>query len=153
MNTYFIPTLLILGAIGSGIVAGVYFAFSSFVMKALAALPSDQGIAAMRSINVTVINPSFMLMFIGTTLLCLVLCGVALYHWQVRGSWIILASCFAYLIGSFGVTVWSNYVKEWTRWNSLRTEMSVVAMIGFLISLLAYGENSSVPSICLQHYR
>jgi uncharacterized membrane protein len=120
-----------------------------------------------------VINPSFMLMFIGTTLLCLVLCGVALYHWQVRGSWIILASCFAYLIGSFGVTVflnvplndklindqgldhqfWSNYVKEWTRWNSLRTEMSVVAMIGFLISLLAYGENSSVPSICLQHYR
>ena len=33
-------------ALGCGLIAGVFFAFSSFVMKALARLPPVQGIAA-----------------------------------------------------------------------------------------------------------
>ncbi len=45
--------------LGSALVGGVFFAFSSFVMKALARVPSPEGIAAMQSINVVVINPSF----------------------------------------------------------------------------------------------
>src|SRR5258705_6992637 len=43
-------------ALGAGLVAGVFFAFSSFVMAALARLPPAQAIAAMQSINVTVVN-------------------------------------------------------------------------------------------------
>ena len=42
-------------------------------MAALGRLPSDHGIAAMNSINVTVINPGFFLAFFGTGLLCLLL--------------------------------------------------------------------------------
>ena len=38
-------------ALGCGLIAGVFFAFSAFVMKALALLPPAQGIAAMQSIN------------------------------------------------------------------------------------------------------
>ena len=41
----------ILALIGSGIIAGVFYAFSSFIMKALAGVPSGEGIAAMQSIN------------------------------------------------------------------------------------------------------
>jgi hypothetical protein len=52
--------LVFVAAVGSGIVAGIFFAFSSFVMAALERIPPVQGIAAMNSINVTVINPSFM---------------------------------------------------------------------------------------------
>ena len=40
------------GLPGSALVAGVFFAFSSFVMKVLARVPSAEGIAAMQSINV-----------------------------------------------------------------------------------------------------
>jgi len=43
----FIVTLL--AALGCGLIAGVFFAFSTFVMKALARLPTSHGIAAMQS--------------------------------------------------------------------------------------------------------
>ena len=59
----------IIALLGSALVGGVFFAFSSFVMKALARVPSSQGIAAMQSINVVVINPSFLGAFLGTALL------------------------------------------------------------------------------------
>ena len=48
--------LTFVGAIGCGLMAGLFCAFSNFVMKALASLPPDKGIAAMQSINVTIIN-------------------------------------------------------------------------------------------------
>jgi uncharacterized membrane protein len=66
-------------AIGSGVVGGIFYAFSSFVMAALGRLPSAQGAAAMNAINVTVINPTFMIAFMGTTLVCLVLAGGSLF--------------------------------------------------------------------------
>ena len=47
-------------ALGCGTIAGVFFAFSAFVMKALHRLPAVQGIAAMQSINVVAITPAFM---------------------------------------------------------------------------------------------
>jgi uncharacterized membrane protein len=53
-------------ALGCGLVAGLFFAFSNFVMKSLARLPSDQGIAAMQNINVDVLNRWFFVVFFGT---------------------------------------------------------------------------------------
>ena len=70
--------LKIVSALGCGLTAGVLFAFSSFIMNALARLPPAQGIAAMQSINITVINPAFFGVFFGTALLCLYLAGRAL---------------------------------------------------------------------------
>jgi uncharacterized membrane protein len=49
--------LTLFAALGCGLVAGVFFAFSTFVMKALARLPAEQGIAAMQAINVAVRSP------------------------------------------------------------------------------------------------
>jgi uncharacterized membrane protein len=53
-------------ALGCGLVAGVFFAFSAFVMQALAQPPPAQGIATMQAINITVINPWFMGVLFGT---------------------------------------------------------------------------------------
>ena len=61
MISHAVFVLIFAAAIGSGLVAGIFFAFSSFVMAALGRLPSDHGIAAMNAINVTVINPMFFL--------------------------------------------------------------------------------------------
>jgi uncharacterized membrane protein len=66
MTDGFLFGLTLFAALGCGLVAGVFFAFSTFVMKALARLPAPQGIAAMQSINVIVINPWFMTAFLGT---------------------------------------------------------------------------------------
>ena len=45
-----------LALLGAAVIGGVFFAFSSFIMKALARIPSPEGIAAMQSINVVVLN-------------------------------------------------------------------------------------------------
>jgi uncharacterized membrane protein len=43
--------LLWISAIGCGLLAGLYFAFSTFVMTALGRIDQAAGIAAMNSIN------------------------------------------------------------------------------------------------------
>ena len=56
----------------------MFFAFSSFVMKALARLEAAQGITAMQAINVTAISPAFMLALFGTATACAALAVAAL---------------------------------------------------------------------------
>ena len=58
------------GTLGCGLVAGVFFAFSTFVMRALERRPAPEAIAAMQSINVAVLNPWFLGVFVGTALVC-----------------------------------------------------------------------------------
>jgi uncharacterized membrane protein len=53
----FIFAVTLFTALGCGLMAGFFFAFSAFVMKALARHSAAEGIAAMQSINVAVINP------------------------------------------------------------------------------------------------
>ena len=48
-----VVALTLVTALGCGLNAGVFFAFSGFVMNGLRRLPAAQGIAAMQSINVT----------------------------------------------------------------------------------------------------
>lgn len=63
-DSYFI--LKFFAALGCGLIAGVFLAFSTFVMSALERLPMAQGITAMQMINITVINPLFMTTFLET---------------------------------------------------------------------------------------
>jgi uncharacterized membrane protein len=75
-------------ALGYGLIAGVFFAFSSFVMKALARLSPAQGVAAMQSINVAVINPWFLTVFLGTAAACVVLAAaLAAAALLILGLW------------------------------------------------------------------
>jgi uncharacterized membrane protein len=100
--------LTLVTAIGSGLMAGVFFAFSTFVMKALARLPAHEGIAAMQSINVAVINPMFLGAFLGTAVACaaeIVCVGVC---WQRSGAAYLLAGAALYLVGTFFVTMRCN---------------------------------------------
>ena len=68
----------------------MFFAFSTFVMGALGRLPAAHGIAAMQSINVVVINPLFLGVFIGTAGLCALLVAAALFTWQQPGAMLLL---------------------------------------------------------------
>jgi uncharacterized membrane protein len=151
--------LIFAAAIGCGLVAGIFFAFSSFVMAALGRLPSDHGIAAMNAINVTVINPVFMLAFFGTAALCLAAsAGVAL-RWTASSGTLVLLASVIYLVGCIGVTMlrnvplnnalavvtlgtseaaalWTRYLNEWTFWNTVRTVAPIVSAVLFTVALL-----------------
>ena len=60
-------------AIGTGLMAGLFFIFSATIMSALGKLPAPAGIAAMQSINTTILSPVFLTAFMGTALVCVVL--------------------------------------------------------------------------------
>ena len=151
-------TLTFAAAIGSGVVGGIFYAFSSFVMAALGSLPPAQGAGAMKAINVTVINPVFMLAFMGTAVLCLALAGGSLIWWSRPGGMLMLAASLIYLLGCFGVTMlfnvplndrlaavapaqeaalWARYLDVWTAWNHVRTLASILSAILFTAALLA----------------
>ena len=57
---------IVVSAVASALVVGVFFAFSVFVMRALAALPAAQVAQAMQRINATVIHPLFLGVFLGS---------------------------------------------------------------------------------------
>ena len=148
----------LLGALGSGLMAGFFFAFSVCVMKALGKLPPEQGIAAMQSINVVVINPVFLTLFLGTGSLCAAGIFGSVMHWQEPAAAYLLAGGVVYLVGAILVTmlfnvprntalaelgpssaegakVWASYLSSWTAWNHVRTIASLAAAALFTLGL------------------
>ena len=147
--------LTLAAALGSGLIAGAFFAFSTFVMKALARLPAREGVAAMQSINVVVINPLFLGVFLGTAALSVVAALSALPRWNNPGAGCLLIGAALYLVGTFLVTIafnvplnnalaavpashpdaphhWARYVNRWTAWNHVRTLAALAATAAFI---------------------
>ena len=157
-----IPVVGTTALLGSALVGGIFFAFSSFVMKALARVPWAEGIAAMQSINVVVLNPSFLGAFMGTAVLSLVAGGLALAGWGRPSAPFFLGGALFYLVGTFLVTVlgnvplndqlaavsatdpaardvWEHYLSRWTMWNHVRTAAAMVAALLYILGLIQYG--------------
>ena len=145
-----LTALTMITALGCGLSAGALFAFSSFVMPALARLPAPQGIAAMQSINVQAVTPVFMTALFGTAVACIALCIWALADWDDSyGPWL-LAGGVLYLAGTAGLTMayhvprnnalakadpmsaegadlWRSYSREWTAGNHVRVAAGLAA--------------------------
>ena len=155
------PLVVLAGALGAATIGGVFFAFSTFVMRALAQLPAAHGIAAMQRINVVVLNPVFLGTFLGTALLQALSALLAIWAWVAIRSPLLIAAAVLYVVGSFGVTMacnvprnerlralaaessaaqqdWPVYLREWTRWNHIRTVASVAAAACGTAALLAW---------------
>ena len=139
-------------------IAGVFFAFSAFIMKALARIDPSQGMAAMQSINIVVLNPVFLGVFVGTALVCIVTVVFSFMQWSKPGAGYLFAGGLLYLIGTFFVTMafnvpknealrvvtpddaraaslWAAYVSRWTMWNHVRTAAAFAATIAFSFAL------------------
>ncbi len=102
------PLIGTITLLGSALIGGVFFTFSSFVMKALARAPSAEGIGAMQSNNVVVLNPSFLGVFIGTAVVSLGAGGLALAGWGRPFAPFFLGGALFYLVGTFLVTARGN---------------------------------------------
>lgn len=144
-------------ALGCGLMAGLFFTFSNFVMRALGSLPPDKGIAAMQAINVVILNPLFLLVFMGTGFVCLAAILFALMHWNAPGAIFLLSGGVLYLVGVILVTalfnvprndilaaldpakaesvgVWHDYLAGWTAWNHVRTVTALAATASFILA-------------------
>ncbi len=149
--------LIIAALLGSALVGGIFFAFSTFIMKALARVPSSEGIRAMQSINVVVINPLVMGTFIGTAILSVAIAMLVLGGWGGTLPHWFFVGALHYVIGTFFVTafgnvplndqlesvspeegeqLWSHYLRRWTIWNHIRTTAAMIAAFCFTLGLL-----------------
>jgi uncharacterized membrane protein len=151
-------TATLVTALGCGLVAGVFFAFSTFVMAALRRLKPEEGIAAMQSINVLAVTPVFMAVLFGMAAACLGLVVWAVISWGEGPSALVLAGGALYLLGTIGVTIarnvplndrlaglhprgadavgyWTKYITTWTAWNHVRTIAAVAAAALLTVAL------------------
>ncbi|MFF1546770.1 DUF1772 domain-containing protein [Streptomyces sp. NPDC058291] len=153
------PVLAMLGALTTGLMAGIFCAFSVLVMRGLAALPAAQGVAAMNAINSSATTPVFMVLFLGVAALCAVIAVVTFVLWPDHGAVYLLLGSALYLCGAFGVTVmanvprnealakpapgaseavayWPVYLREWARWNHVRAVASAAAALVYALALV-----------------
>jgi uncharacterized membrane protein len=152
--------LLWFSAIGCGLLGGLYFAFSTFVMTALGRIGQAEGIAAMNAINVEIVKSLFMPFFLGTTLTTAALAVMAVFRWSEPGAMAMLAGGVLYVVGMFVVTMvfnvplndalaavdpsstdatslWARYLNDWTLWNHVRTISSTAACALFIAAVAA----------------
>ena len=145
-------------ALGCGLIGGVFFAFSGFVMAALRRLPKAEGIAAMQSINIMAVTPVFMTALFGTAVGCL---GIGAWSTMSSGGLtraLVLCGVALYLVGTIGVTIvcnvplndrlaklcprdaeaanrWEKYLSRWTSWNHVRTAASFAAAAALTLAM------------------
>ena len=152
----------VLALLGSALIGGVFFAFSSFVMKALGRIPAADGISAMQSINVVVLNPSFLGTFIGTAVTSLLIAGLVLTAGSSVSAPYYLGGATLYVTGTFLVTalgnvplnnrlaaarstdpaakaVWEHYLSRWTLLNTIRTIAALAAALAYTFGLIQTG--------------
>lgn len=158
MRQTIVLALLWFSALGCGLLAGLFFAFSAFIMTALGRVDRAAGIPVMNAINAVIVRSPFMPIFIGTTVSGAALVLIGALHWFQPGGVAMAAGGLVHLLGMFGVTlafnvplndalaavepsaaeadpVWRRYLKDWTAWNHVRTLACLAASACFIWAL------------------
>jgi uncharacterized membrane protein len=150
------PTLTLVAAIGSGLAGGVFFAFSTFVMDGLGRLPDREGLAAMQEINKAAPTPAFMILWLGTAVLCVAIGISAVRRWGEQPAvWLLVGAglYLAMMILSFAYHIphndalalldpsapasaqkWRSYHTSWTALNHLRTLACAASSVAFAVA-------------------
>lgn len=143
-------------AVGCGVTAGILLAFSISVMPALATRPAAEAAATMQHINIAIVSPVFLTVFLGsavtsiTAAIGVLLSGSGSQVLTVGGALLFIVGCVAVTMAinvplnntltaidsssPAGMQVWQNYLDEWTLWNHARTVAATAACIVFAIA-------------------
>ena len=153
-NVDFLRWALVVSCVGSGMMAGLFASFSTFMMKALGSLERSEGVRAMQAINRLIVRPSFLLVFMGTAASSVVSAYVAygdVGPWRYIGlsAGLYVVGCLLSTIlfnvplndklesvdshGDEELVLWDIYLVRWTRWNHVRSVATVLST-----ALLAY---------------
>ncbi len=152
MEAVLLDSLAWIMALCAALVAGIYAAFSGFIMRSLATLDTASAIAAMNAINTVILKSSFMPLFFGSTIVALLMVLVGLWQWGEPGAHMAFVGGGIYVVGMFIVTaagnvplnnalakaggdgeeaarIWAHYLERWTRWNTRRTFASLATLV------------------------
>jgi len=167
-TTFFV--LLQLSILAYALVAGVFLAFSDFIMRSLALTGGVGGVEAMQVINREVFRWVFMALFLGMAAVSVLIAGYAWVALNGPAGTLIGLAALVYLFGCFGVTVAFNvpmnqalagmelnaeatrdywlqaYVPRWTFWNSVRTGAATLSAALLLFGLLWMTQSQSQPA-------
>ena len=149
--------LTLVAAIGAGLVGGVFFAFSSFVMRALDRLPDPEALAAMQAINKAAPSPLFMTALSAPGWSVSASASRPLTRLDERSAVYQLVGSTVYLVGVVvtivynvpkndalalidpgsrgAVAAWRHYATSWTAWNHVRTLTSLASAATFTLAL------------------
>ena len=158
--------LAVVDVLGAAIMAGLLFAFSNFVMRALTQLPPAFGMEAMQRVNLAIVNPLFLVVFVGTAAVSVLLVLATVAAPANPGYALLLAGAACYLIGVVGVTaafniplnnslaaaasanaadIWPRYVNQWLPWNHVRTTFASLAVVCLVVGAIKLGHSSVSP--------
>lgn len=139
--------------LSTGLMAGMYCAFSVFIMAAFKTIPDTSAVIAMNAINKVIVKSAFIPVFFGSSLLAIALVFLAL---DDERAGLILFAGGVYILGMLLCTVlfnvplnnrllgasfdnqaavWRNYVIQWTRWNHVRSISSLLAFVLYVLAL------------------
>lgn len=150
--------LTIATALGCGVMAGFFFAFSNLVMPSLGRIPPVHGITAMQRMNLGVANPLFMLAFLGTPALCVAMAAVGFANLDEGYAGYLIGAAALYLVGGLLMTIayhqprnlalgkleatapaseayWRRYLAQWNPWNHVRALTSLAAAALLIVAI------------------
>lgn len=155
-----ITPFTIAATLGSGIVAGVFLCFSTFMVRTLRELAPAEGMRVMQSINRTIVRSPFVLAFISTALLAATLVIFTAVTASAEMLWI-SAAAVTYIVGAGVVTgvfnvprnnaldqadpaspeghaLWQEYLQVWVRFNHVRTVAACASTVFFAMALATH---------------
>jgi uncharacterized membrane protein len=150
-------------ALGSATVGGVFYGFSTFIMRGLRQLPPASGAAAMQQINIAAVRPGLMAALFGTAAACTALAVWTAVRGPSQRSVAVVAGSVLYLAGAVGVTaafnvplnnalaaldpnalgiepIWQDYLRRWNAGNHLRT-LGCLAAAALYVWALTIGDD------------
>ena len=142
-------------AISTGLMAGIYFAFSTFIMQSFASIESVHSLTAMNSINKTIVRSPFIVVFFGSTIAAVILVVSTLIQPVGNSVGLVLFAGVIFFLGNFvctavfniplnnslvnldpqsgeSIQVWKQYVKSWSNWNHVRAATSLIVFVLFV---------------------
>jgi len=154
-NLIFIAT-----ALTTALIAGLFYAYYCSVNPGLSKLGDTEYISAMQAINVAIVNPVFLLSFLGPLLLLPFSTYLQFQESISLKFWFLLAATFLYYLGGFGITVFGNIplndslagfnlaeasqeiisrqrIKFEDPWNRLHNIRTLACIVTFLLVIIA----------------
>ncbi len=154
--------LLFFCIITTGVIAGLFFAWSVSVMPGLKKLGDREFISSMQAMNRAIQNPLFFIFFFGALILLVTSCFNFYQKPLTLEYYLLLGSTLLYIIGVMGITIIGNvplnnmienfnltnasdeamskirgtFEEKWTLLNNLRTGSSMAAFCLLIIRLI-----------------
>lgn len=127
--------------LGAGLLAGLYFAFAVAVMPGLRGLDDAAFVNAMNRINVSIVNPIFLLVFFAAPALAVVASVLVRSPWAYAGAVLGVITLLITIVANVPLNdalaaggSRAAFEKAWTMFNLARTLTGVGSLVCLLLA-------------------